>query len=62
MIILYVSSDGYFMEKIPIILGFFKRLMGDQFSEEFFATAISAAVESIYYLKNKNTVGPLAFA
>lgn len=36
--------------------------MGDQFSEESFATVISAAVESIYYLKNKNFVGALAFA
>lgn len=50
------------MERNSIILGFFKCVMGENFNYESFATAISGAIESIYYLRNKNFIGPLAFA
>lgn len=51
------------MERNPIILGFFKGVMGEHFiNDESFATAISGAIESIYYLRNKNFIGPLTFA
>lgn len=51
------------MERNPIILGFFKGVMGENFiNDESFATAISGAIESIYYLRNKNFIGPLTFA
>lgn len=54
---------SYFMERNPIILGFFKGVMGENFiNDESFATAISGAIESIYYLRNKNFIGPLTFA
>lgn len=50
------------MERNPIILGFFKDVMGENFNDESFATAISGAIESIYNLRNKSFIGPLAFA
>lgn len=50
------------MKKNPILLGFFKGVMGEPFNDESFATAISGAIESIYNLRNKSFIGPLAFA
>ena len=52
---------GYFKDRNGPLLVFFKGVMGESYQTAN-AVILSNAVESVYFLCNKNFIGPLAFA
>jgi hypothetical protein len=52
--------EGFILGRNRPILGFFKGLQGEGNTAS--DTALASAIEAVYYIRNKNFIGPLSFS